>query len=189
MKHRIHGVGSLLCLLMACATTERPDPVPSNSPLRGTDFSQLPKIEAYNYMFKDADGNVGDALEILRNNGLNLIRLKVWNNETGDGSLEELVPYVQRLKSLGFQTMLTFHYSNTWADPGAQSVPTQWENLSISELADSVRAFTQQVVATLKPEFVQIGNEINHGFMHPYGMRNGNGNFQTLLAAELRVPR
>ena len=79
--------------------------------------------------------------------------------------------------------MLTFHYSNTWADPGAQSVPTQWENLSISELADSVRAFTQQVVATLKPEFVQIGNEINHGFMHPFGMRNGNGNFQTLLAA------
>ena len=183
MKHRVLGIGSMMCLLMACTTPEPPTPTPSDHPLRGTDFSQLPKIEAYNYEFKDADGNPADALEILRNNGLNLIRLKVWNNPTGDGSLEELVPYVQRLKTLGFQTMLTFHYSNTWADPGAQSVPAQWENLSMSELADSVRTFTQHVVATLQPEYVQIGNEINHGFMHPFGMRNGNGNFQTLLAA------
>ena len=41
-------------------------------PLRGTDFSQLPKIEAEGYVFADKDGNQKDALAILHEAGLNI---------------------------------------------------------------------------------------------------------------------
>ena len=60
----------------------------SRLPLRGTDFSQLPKIEAEGYAFADKDGIQKDALEILHEAGLNIVRLKVLNNAMGDGSLQ-----------------------------------------------------------------------------------------------------
>ena len=119
-----------------------------------------------------------------------MIRLKVWNNASGDGSLAELTPYAQRIHDAGMQVMLTFHYSNTWADPeGAQTIPTQWANLSDSDLLDSVRIFTKKVIQATNAEYVQIGNEINHGMMKPFGARDGSGNFQRLLQAGLEGAR
>lgn len=171
-------------LFLACKpTSPEPQPIPTAQLLKGTDFSQLPKIEAEGYVFRDSDSSARDAIEILKDAGLNLVRLKVWNNASGDASLEELVPYVQRIRAAGMKIMLTMHYSNTWADPGSQDIPTQWQNLSTEALCDSVRAFTFNVVQTLAPEYIQIGNEINHGFMHPAGLRNGDGTFQKLLEA------
>jgi arabinogalactan endo-1,4-beta-galactosidase len=172
--------------LIACTSTPTA-PTPSTKlPLRGTDFSQLLKVENEGFQFYDCDSNGLDALEILSQEGINIIRLKVWNNPSGDASLQELVPFAQRIKAAGMQIMLTLHYSNTWADPGAQSVPSQWNGLSFESLLDSVNAFTFKVVNTLHPEYVQIGNEINHGLMHPYGLRDGDGEFQRLLDAGIR---
>lgn len=151
--------------------------------LRGTDFSQLPKIEAEGYTFYDEESDEKDALEILKSAGLNCVRLKVWNNPAGDGSLQELLPYVQRLKDLEIQIMLTLHFSDTWADPGSQAIPDQWANLDFEVLCDSVKAMTFKTVKKLAPDYVQIGNEINHGFMHPKGLRDGDGEFQRLLQA------
>ena len=178
-----HILFFFLVLFSCKPTVTPPEPTPTPELLRGTDFSQLPKIEAEGTVFRDSDSIARDAVEILKDAGLNLVRLKVWNNANGDASLEELVPYVQRIRAAGMKIMLTMHYSNTWADPGAQDLPTQWQNLSTEVLCDSVRAFTSKVVQTLSPEYIQIGNEINHGFMHPAGLRNGDGTFQKLLAA------
>ncbi len=154
--------------------------------LRGADFSQLPKIEAENYAYLSADSVPADPLELLASSGANVVRLKVWNNPTGDGSLAELRPLVARIKALDMTVMLTLHYSNTWADPGAQSAPTQWATLTFEEVLDSVENFTFRVVRTLEPEYVQIGNEINHGFLHPFGVRDESGHFQRLLLAGLQ---
>ena len=171
-------------LFLSSCRPEVPDIGTGNSlPLRGTDFSQLPKIEAEGYAFTDKDGTQKDALIILQEAGINMVRLKVWNNSTGDGSLQELIPYVTRLRDLNLQIMLTFHYSDTWADPGSQDLPDQWVNLDFNILCDSVEAMTFKTVRKLAPDFVQIGNEINHGLMHPYGLRDGDGEFQKLLEA------
>lgn len=181
-------VGSLLFLgSVGCKGPEPVAPVvPEALPLRGTDFSQLPKIEGWNYDFKSADSTSKDALEILAESGLNCVRVKVWNNPTGDGSLEELIPFVGRIKALDMQVMLTLHYSDTWADPGAQDVPSEWANLDFNTLLDSVYENTKHVVEVLAPDYVQIGNEINHGLMHPFGLRDGDGQFQQLLDAGIR---
>lgn len=155
----------------------------------GTDFSQLPKVEAEGWIFRDSDSLEVDPILHLAEQGLRVIRLKVWNNATGDGSLEELVPYAARIHAAGMEVMLTFHYSNTWADPGAQSIPTQWENLDEEILLDSVRLFTKKVIEATEAEYVQIGNEINHGMMKPFGARDGSGNFQKLIWAGLKGAR
>ena len=46
-------------------------------PLRGTDFSQLPKIEAEGYAFADKDGIQKDAKEI----GFHYFRLSLYSND------------------------------------------------------------------------------------------------------------
>lgn len=188
------GLRTLL-LISACIGTltncEKPSiPQKEDRPSwGGTDFSQLPKIEAEGWVFRDGDSNEIDPILYLAEQGLKVIRLKVWNNESGDGSLSELVPYAKRIHDAGLELMLTFHYSNTWADPGAQSMPRQWENLNEADLLDSVRVFTKTVIQATGAEYVQIGNEINHGMMKPYGERNGSGNFQKILQAGLQGAR
>lgn len=178
----------ILCatlLLMGSCQPFNPTPAPTSKAtlLRGTDFSQLPKIEQQGFIFYTQDSTAIDPLLLLKDKGINCIRLKVWNNPTGDGSLNELMPLVQRIKNHELLLMLTLHYSNSWADPGQQIIPGQWSNLSQAVLQDSVYSFTRQVTELLEPDYVQIGNEINHGFMHPAGLRNGNGDFQRLLQA------
>jgi arabinogalactan endo-1,4-beta-galactosidase len=54
-----------------------------------------------------------------------------------------------------------------------------WENLPFPILKDSVFAYTAKVAAALQPDFIQIGNEINNGFLHPLGSL-GNPPFQFL---------
>jgi arabinogalactan endo-1,4-beta-galactosidase len=179
-----------LLLTAFAACEEAPEPAPLQPPSwGGTDFSQLPKVEAEGWIFRDSDSNEVDPILFLADQGLKVIRLKVWNNASGDGSLAELTPYAQRIHDAGMQVMLTFHYSNTWADPGAQTIPTQWANLSDSDLLDSVRLFTKKVIQATNAEYVQIGNEINHGMMKPFGTRDGSGNFQRLLQAGLEGAR
>lgn len=178
----------ILCttlLLIGACQPINPTPPPTSAPtiLRGTDFSQLPKIEQQGFIFYTQDSTAIDPLLLLKDKGINCIRLKVWNNPTGDGSLEELLPLVQRIKNHQLLLMLTLHYSNTWADPGQQAIPDQWSNLPHATLLDSVYDFTRHVTELLEPDYIQIGNEINHGLMHPAGLRNGNGNFQRLLQA------
>ena len=36
---------------------------------------------------------------------------------------------------------------------------------------DSIRIFTKKVIQATNAEYVQIGNEINHGMMKPFGAK------------------
>lgn len=156
-------------------------PTPQPFLVKGTDFSQLPKVLDAGFTFYNEDSVAQDPLEILKEGGLNTIRVKLWNTSTGDASLEYCKAYNEDLKALNLDLMLTVHYSDTWADPGQQAIPSNWENKSLSEVLDSVEEFTSKAVRELQPKYIQIGNEINHGFMHPLGQRTGDGNFQKLL--------
>lgn len=183
---------TLLCIAVLSSGCENnPAPVPpiQKRSWGGTDFSQLPKIEDEEYIYRNEDSVEVDPISYLAHKGLEVIRLKVWNNSTGDGSLEELIPLAHRIHQAGMKVMLTFHYSNTWADPGVQNIPAQWAGLAEEVLLDSVRTFTQSVVHELEAEYVQIGNEINHGMMKPFGVRDGSGNFQKLIEAGIQGAR
>lgn len=63
---RLLVITSLFALSSCRPETPEPEPTPEHSrPLRGTDFSQLPKIEAEGFVFTDADGNQKEILKLM----------------------------------------------------------------------------------------------------------------------------
>ena len=144
------------------------------------DISSYPEISLSNPTFYDLEQDRKDFFLILKENGINTIRLKLWVNPSSVHSgFNEVEEFTQSLKDKGFKIWLTVHYSDTWADPANQQIPDIWQGLNFSTLKDSVYNYTKNVVTQIKPDYIQIGNEINSGFLHPYG--NINTNYQNFI--------
>ena len=63
-------------------------------------------------------------MALLRDLGMNSIRLRVWvNPEGGWCGKDDVIAKAWRAQQLGMRLMIDFHYSDTWADPGKQGVP------------------------------------------------------------------
>lgn len=164
-----------------CKCKPKTEP-PVTSPFlfsKGADVSWLPQMEAANYKFYDQDGTAKDAMQLLKDRGINSIRLRVFVNPSnhkinGHCSPAETVAMAVRAKNMGMRIMIDFHYSDTWADPANQTKPSAWSNHSFDELKNDVYKHTFDVLTALKtagvtPEWVQIGNEIPSGMLWPEG--------------------
>jgi len=138
--------------------------------IRGVDLSELLEIEA-NYGVYKENGNVEDAIQIFKDHNINFVRLRLWHTPSGgNDNLEKTLSMASRIKALGLNFLLDFHYSDTWADPGHQTKPINWQNLSFQELKDSIYQYSHNVITALKnqnalPDMVQIGNEITCGIL------------------------
>lgn len=174
----------VFCLILALATLggasaqiaiEKPYAV-------GADISWLQWQEETGVKFSDG-GVEGDALDILRDNGFNYIRLRLFVNpksELGysqrDGycDLEHTLAMAKRIKEAGMMFLLDFHYSDNWADPQKQIMPQAWQTYSYDEVRDAVYEHTKEVLLALEaqgtmPKMVQVGNEVSNGMLWPYG--------------------
>ena len=151
--------------------------------ISAVDISKYPEISNTNQIFYDLDENQKDFLTILKEKGINTIRLRLWVNPVNEHSgFNEVKQFSQSLKTHGFKTWLTLHYSDSWADPGQQNPPTQWQGISFSALKDSVYNYTKKVMQEMQPDYIQIGNEINTGILHPYGdLATNHQNFIELV--------
>ena len=151
--------------------------------ISAVDISKYPEISNTNSIFYDLDENQKDFLTILKEKGINTIRLRLWVNPVNEHSgFNEVKQFSQSLKTHGFKTWLTLHYSDSWADPGQQNPPTQWQGKSFSALKDSVYNYTKKVMQEMQPDYIQIGNEINIGILHPYGdLATNHQNFIELV--------
>ncbi|MFV8324389.1 glycoside hydrolase family 53 protein [Flavobacterium sp. ZS1P14] len=146
---------------------------------KGADVGWLPQMEATGYKFYDADGSEKDCLQLLKDRGVNTIRLRVWVNPSNDKvsghcSAAETVTMAVRAQKMGMRIMIDFHYSDSWADPGKQTKPAAWTKHSFLELLNDVYQHTFDVLYALKsvgvtPEWVQVGNEIPGGMLWPEG--------------------
>ncbi|HLC04332.1 MAG TPA: glycosyl hydrolase 53 family protein [Anaerolineales bacterium] len=163
--------------------------IPGRSALSilGADISSLKKSEDLGGVYRDTDGTVGDALQILRRHGLNYARLRVWVDPAdGYHGRAELLEMAVRLKSLGTRLLVDFHYSDNWADPGKQIKPAAWNDYSFEQLRQAVYDHTFDICGALvaqgtPPDMVQLGNEINAGMLWPDGDYNHMDNLATLL--------
>ncbi len=168
----------LLFFLISCNDNEIASPIPDDNSMEfisGVDLSSYPEISMANPKFYDLNGNESELLTILKENGVNTVRLRIWVNPDNEhSSFREVKEFSKTLQTIGFKTLLTLHYSDSWADPGQQKTPEQWQGLDISSLKDSVYVYTKKVIDELNPNFIQIGNEINTGFLHPFGHLNNN---------------
>jgi len=142
---------------------------------RGADLSFLPMLKLSNTVFYDKDGNDVDALDLMKQRGMNIVRIRLWHTPAdAHSSFEEVKAFSDLVKSKGLQTWLTVHYSDTWADPGSQSKPAAWDDLSFDVLKDSVFNYTKKIVQQMHPDIIQIGNETNNGFLWPDGKLSAN---------------
>ncbi|MFV8322051.1 glycoside hydrolase family 53 protein [Flavobacterium sp. LB3P21] len=158
---------------------------------KGADIGWLPQMEATGYKFYDTDGKQKDCLQLLKDRGINTIRLRVWVNPSNDKasghcSPAETVTMAVRAKNLGMRIMIDFHYSDSWADPGKQTKPAAWVNHTFLELQNDVYIHTFEVLNMLKaagvtPEWVQVGNEIPGGMLWPDGKSSNFSQLAKLL--------
>lgn len=148
--------------------------------IKGADVSIMPELEQNGTKFYD-NGIEQDGLTILKNHGVNWIRVRIWNNPyvvgpegVGGGNTDEAkaIEMAKRAKALGMKVLVDFHYSDFWVDPGQQKKPDAWKNDSGDKLVDDVYAYTAKVmqdfnVQGVTPDMVQVGNELNNGMLWP----------------------
>ena len=171
------------------ASSSGPNPPPNNQFFaKGADISWLTQMESSGIHFYNSSGTDLDCIQILKNLGINSIRLRVWvNPSAGWNNTADVVAKAVRAKNLGMKIMIDFHYSDTWADPGHQTKPAAWATQDFATLQTSVHDHTYNVLNSLKssgvtPDWVQIGNETNDGMLWPDGKASTNmANFAALV--------
>lgn len=136
----------------------------------GVDLSYVNEMEDCGAIFKNLDNAVQDPYKIFYDAGAKIVRIRLWNNPewTNYSNIEDVKKSISRAKMLGLKILLDFHYSDTWADAGKQIIPKEWEELidNRNALGEKVYSYTKSVLElliteNLKPDIVQIGNEIN----------------------------
>ncbi len=180
----VNHAGFAFVLVVASAAFGTAQP---NGFIAGADMSHLVFFQDRGVVYRD-NGIADDALAILKRRGVNCIRLRLFTgsdelvrtNKAYDytNNLTYTLPLAGRVKNHGLQLMIDFHYSDTWADPGKQTKPVAWTNLTFAELTNAVRAYTSNCIAAFRaagamPEFVQLGNEITGGMLWPDGAVGG----------------
>ena len=142
---------------------------------KGADISWCTEMESKGIKFYNADGEETECTELMRQIGMNSIRLRVWVNPVeGWNGKGDVIAKALRAQKLGMRLMIDFHYSDTWADPGNQTIPAAWRGYGIEEMKKAVAEHTADVLSGLKDcgvdvEWVQVGNETTDGMLWELG--------------------
>lgn len=164
--------------------------------IKGMDVSMLQELEAHGAVYRH-QGKQKDLFQILRESGVNLIRLRLWHNPYslqgepyggGTNDLKTTISLARRAAQQGLMFMLNIHYSDFWTDPSKQFKPKAWKELDLKALKNIVYQYTTQTLQELKsasvePQFVQVGNELTNGFLWPEGHIDSLENMVQLLDA------
>ena len=154
-------------------------PVPVECPdfARGADISWVSEMEHDGRTFKKKDGTQANIFEVLKDCGMNAIRLRVWADPYGGWSgTEDVVALGKRATAAGLALMVDFHYSDFFADPSRQQVPAAWaaDKNDLEKMCAHVADHTTAVLQALKEagvavHWVQVGNETRNGMLWPAG--------------------
>lgn len=145
--------------------------------LKGVDVSTVESLEASGVIFRDASGAEADLFEVLAANGVNSVRVRVWNDPFdadgrgyggGNVDVSRAVQIGQRATAAGLSVLVDFHYSDFWADPGRQLSPKAWVGLDATARVTALHDFTARALQRFEDggvdvAMVQIGNETNNG--------------------------
>ena len=162
------------------------EPAPVFDFYNGADISTVQEYERWGAKFYDVDGAEKDIFSLLKDHGFNAIRLKTFvspkaqygyaasgcdHDAEAYADKDHIIAYAKKIKAAGMAFLLDIHYSDNWADPGKQIIPSRWRNVKSSDaMADSIYNYTYDLISSLKqvnatPEMVQIGNETTPGIL------------------------
>ena len=166
----------LILLLSLCVIS-----VASAQKYVGGDISLLPEYINANAKYYNYQGqSVSSPLQLFHDEGLNAMRVRLFVNPsdyTGsdkDPNACQDLDYVKSLgkqiKDAGFDLILDFHYSDTWADPAKQWTPAEWVSLTDEQLYEKIYEYTKDALTQMcdvgaTPDFIQPGNEISYGML------------------------
>ena len=173
------AVAALSTMIVGCAGLGESTKISlTESDLAGADISALPIYEKNGTVYRYSDGTPGDAIAILRAEGMDAFRLRLFVNPSGDdvevNDADYTLSLAKRIKASGAKLVLDLHYSDTWADPDKQGKPAAWKNLSFEELKRKVEYYTRETLLRFisedaSPDYVQLGNEVTNGMLWPDG--------------------
>ena len=132
----------------------------SDSTIRGIDISSYTALKKAGVKYYDNEGKEASLLKVLSDNGVNYIRIRIWNdpyNEKGEtygggsNDVKAGLEIAKEAAKYNIKVLLGFHYSDFWADP-------------------AVYEFTKETLEQFKDAgadigMVQVGNEISQGMM------------------------
>lgn len=142
----------------------------------GMDASCVPALEASGVKYYSFDGQETDVYQVLAENGVNYIRVRIWNdpfNSEGKGygggncDINNAIAIGQRATKANMKLLVNFHYSDFWADPAKQMVPKAWKGMDIEQKTEAVYQYTLDCLTQMKNAgvdvgMVQVGNETNN---------------------------
>ncbi len=141
----------------------------------GADISGTTELEARGVQLYNAQGEPRENTQLMRELGLNAVRLRVWVNPKGDFcSPVDVLMMALRAQRLGMAVMIDFHYSDWWADPAKQNIPQAWLGLGYEQMKLALAQHTRGTLQLLKTagidvRWVQVGNETTHGMLWDMG--------------------
>lgn len=151
--------------------------------IKGVDISSyLSEIDS-GVQYKDFKGNILDKagfFTLLKEAGVNYVRVRVWNDPYqtiegikygyggGNNDVARAAEIGKLAADAGLKTLVNFHYSDFWADPGKQKAPKAWSSYTLEEKKQAVEAITITSLNTIIDAgadvgMVQVGNETNNG--------------------------
>ena len=139
----------------------------------GADISWATQLENEGAVFHTKDGTPMECTALMKNLGLDAVRLRVWVDPSSKGGYcdaDDLLVKAKRADDLGMAVMVDFHYSDFWADPKKQNIPASWSGKPYEEIKSLLSEHTKDVLTLLKdngitPRWVQVGNETSNGFL------------------------
>ncbi len=160
--------------------------------LQGGCISWLDYEEDNGAKYYNFDSKEEDCLKILHDNGINFVRLELYNDpgtykDINNNYLpskykneDSILKLAKRAKTYNMEIQLSFMYSSYW---GNYAIPNKWLNEintldsfenKITKLGDFIYDFTYSYMNRLSlegitPKYVSIGNEIDEGILLPYG--------------------
>ena len=161
----------------------------SESTIRGVDVESYVALTNAGVKYYDYDGKEQPLMKILKDNGVNYIRLRIWNDpynekgETyggGDSTVDNGLKIGKEATKYGMKVLVDFHYSDFWADPAKQILPKAWQKDANDpdKMCENIHDFTKDTLQKFKDAgvdvgMVQVGNEITKGMA---GIHNKDSN-------------
>ncbi len=160
----------------------------------GVDYGWVSQLEAEGVTWVDEKGEKIDPLQAAINFGVDSVRLRVFVNPPKEAYWDKMedvtcmlgycdrqsvLSMSKRIKAAGLRLMLTIHYSDHFADPDFQDIPEAWKNEDFAGMKKRLAGHTKDILESLlaegiEPDWIQVGNEINHGILWPVGSLKEN---------------
>lgn len=167
----------------AAVDVKKTDKELSSDFIMGMDISSMISELESGVVYRDYEGNkletLDDICKFLADQGINHIRIRVWNNPYdtngngyggGNNDVKKAKQFADACRNAGIKMLVDFHCSDLWTDPGKQQAPKAWKGYTVEQKAQALTEFITDSLKTIDSskdvvDMVQVGNETTNGFI------------------------